>query len=162
MRDVELISEYRRREVDLVTDHQVGRPRVVQLEVPANAPTRDLCGVMPAQDTVFVELVWLQQRPPLLRSALEVAPARGELPVDFEGAEPARFQRRQIARMTYKGHRVPGIPQNMGDRDHGLGVAGTPDKTEQDPHPTPFDAFDDQATVMRALKRPNVQTPTGQ
>src|ERR1019366_943359 len=26
------------------------------------------------------------------------------------------------------------------------------DKTEQDPHPTPFDALDNEATVMRALK----------
>jgi hypothetical protein len=42
--------------------------------------------------------------------------------------------------MTYKGHRVPGILQNTGNRNHALGVAGTPDKTEQDPHPTPFDA----------------------
>jgi hypothetical protein len=54
--------------------------------------------------------------------------------------------------MARKGHRVPAIPQNMGNRNHGLGVAGTPDKTEQDPHPTPFDALDNQATVMRALK----------
>ena len=114
VRDVELLSEYRGREVDLVTDHQVGRPRVVQLEVPAKAPTRVLGGVVPSQDIVFVGLVWLQQRPPLQRSALEVASACGELPVDVEGQEPARFQRRQIARMTNKGHRVPGIPQNIG------------------------------------------------
>ena len=120
--------------------------------MPANAPTRDLRGVVPAQDTVLVELAWLQQRPPLQRSALEVAPARGELPIDFEGQEPARFQRRQVARMTYKGHRVPRILQNSGNGNHGLGVTGAPDKTEQDPHPTPFDALDNQATVMRALK----------
>ena len=100
---------------------------------------------MPAQDTVFVELAWLQQRSLLQRSARA-------LPIDFEGQEPARFQRRQIARMARKGHRVPAIPQNMGNRNHGLGVAGTPDKTEQDPHPTPFDALDNHATVMRALK----------
>ena len=81
-----------------------------------------------------------------------MAPACGELPIDFEGQEPARFQRRQIARMTNKGNCVPGVPQNMGDRNHGLGVAGTPDKTEQDPHPTPIDTLDNRATVTRALK----------
>lgn len=47
---------------------------------------------------------------------------------------------------------MPGILQNMRNRNHGLGVACTPDKTEQDPHPTPFDALDNHATVMRALK----------
>jgi len=57
---------------------------------------------------------------------------------------------------------VPGILQNMRNRNHGLGVACTPDKTEQDPHPTPFDALDNHATVMRALKWPNVLAPTGQ
>jgi hypothetical protein len=39
--------------------------------------------------------------------------------------------------MTCEGHRVPGILKSTGNRDHGLGVAGTPDKTKQDPHPTP-------------------------
>jgi hypothetical protein len=59
MRDVELFSEHGRSEVELVTDHQVWRPGVVELEVPANASTRDLCGVVPAQDAIFIELVWL-------------------------------------------------------------------------------------------------------
>ncbi|MDQ1539128.1 MAG: hypothetical protein QOE58_3521 [Actinomycetota bacterium] len=81
-----------------------------------------------------------------------MTPARRELPIDFEGQEPAPFQRRQIARMSYKGHRVPGIPQNLGNRNHGLGVAGTPDKTEQNPHPTLLDALDNHTTVMRALR----------
>ena len=53
MRDVELFREQRRGAVDLVTDHQVGRPLVVQFEVPANAPARDLGGVVPTQDTAL-------------------------------------------------------------------------------------------------------------
>jgi len=88
-----------------------------------------ICGVVPAQDTVFDELARLTQRLPLQRSALEVAPARGELPIDFEGQEPARLQRRQMARVAGKSHRVPGILQSIGKRNHGLGVAGTPHET---------------------------------
>jgi len=48
VRYAELFSKHRRREVDLVTNHEVGGPCVIQLEVARNATTRNLRGVVPA------------------------------------------------------------------------------------------------------------------